>query len=178
MITRRTFATASLVLVPLSLAAGMLHWGETVVFVCSGLAILPLAIWLSTATEKLSVALGPSLGALLNAVFLDRIDQDAQRLERVNLLLDGRARSGLRPIELLVLRRHLVLVVLLLGARLLALARAIAFDSLTATGGIGMVVDAAGEELIDNYRRYGFRRVSDQSMRLFLPTRSLVDTQG
>ncbi|MCP9841844.1 calcium/proton exchanger [Synechococcus sp. J7-Johnson] len=69
MTTRRPFATALLVLVPLSLAAERLHWGETVVFVCSGLAILPLAIWLSTATEKLSVALGPSLGALLNAVF-------------------------------------------------------------------------------------------------------------
>lgn len=68
-ITRRTFATASLVLVPLPLAAERLHSGETVVFVCSGLAILPLAIWLSTATEKLSLALGPSLGALLNAVF-------------------------------------------------------------------------------------------------------------
>lgn len=69
MTNRRPFATAFLVLVPLSLAAERLQWGETVVFVCSGLAILPLAIWLSTATEKLSVALGPSLGALLNAVF-------------------------------------------------------------------------------------------------------------
>jgi NTE family protein len=44
------------------------------------------------------------LGAMLNAIFLDSIDQDAQRLERVNLLLDGQARCGLRPIELLVLR--------------------------------------------------------------------------
>ena len=69
MLTRRTFAKAGLVLVPLSWAAERLHWGESVVFVCSGLAILPLAIWLSMATEKLSVALGPSLGALLNAVF-------------------------------------------------------------------------------------------------------------
>lgn len=65
-----------------------------------------------------------------------------------------------------------------LGARLLALARAIAFDSLTATGGIGMVVDAANGELIDYYRKYGFRRVSDKSMRLFLPTRSLVDARA
>jgi Ca2+:H+ antiporter len=69
MTNRRPFATAFLVLVPLSLAAERLHWSESVVFACSGLAILPLAIWLSMATEKLSVALGPSLGALLNAVF-------------------------------------------------------------------------------------------------------------
>lgn len=36
---------------------------------CSALAIVPLAIWLSTATEKMAVVLGPSIGALLNAVF-------------------------------------------------------------------------------------------------------------
>jgi Ca2+:H+ antiporter len=33
------------------------------------LAILPLAVWLSTATEEISIALGPNLGALLNALF-------------------------------------------------------------------------------------------------------------
>jgi len=44
-----------------------------------------------------------------------------------------------------------------------------------ATGGIGMVVDAAEQELIEFYLKYGFRRVSEHSMRLFLPTRSLVD---
>ncbi len=44
------------------------------------------------------------LGAMLNAVFLDAIDQDAMRLERINRLLDGRARGNLKPIRLLVLR--------------------------------------------------------------------------
>jgi Ca2+:H+ antiporter len=39
------------------------------VFVTSAIAIIPLAIWLSTATEELSITLGPSIGALLNAVF-------------------------------------------------------------------------------------------------------------
>lgn len=46
-----------------------MHWGDGAVFVCSALAIVPLAIWLSTATEKMAVVLGPSIGALLNAVF-------------------------------------------------------------------------------------------------------------
>jgi ribosomal protein S18 acetylase RimI-like enzyme len=65
-----------------------------------------------------------------------------------------------------------------IGARLLALARQIAFDSLTATGGIGMVVDAANKDLIDFYQRFGFQCISKNSLRLFLPTRSLVVTSS
>ncbi len=44
------------------------------------------------------------VGALLNAVFLDSLDQDALRLERVNKLLADRPRHNLSPIELLILR--------------------------------------------------------------------------
>ncbi|MCZ6506811.1 MAG: patatin-like phospholipase family protein [Acidobacteria bacterium] len=44
------------------------------------------------------------VGALLNAVFLDSVDQDALRLERVNGLLDGEPRGNLKPIRLLILR--------------------------------------------------------------------------
>ena len=47
------------------------------------------------------------LGVLLNAVFLDLLDQDALRLERLNSLIDQvpeSGRRGLRPIRLLVLR--------------------------------------------------------------------------
>lgn len=66
-----------------------------------------------------------------------------------------------------------------IGTRLLALARRITSDSLGASGGIGMVVDAATDELIAFYEKFGFRRVSPESLRLFLPTRSLVDqTEG
>ena len=61
-----------------------------------------------------------------------------------------------------------------IATRLLALARRIAFDSLGATGGIGMVVDAASEDLAGFYGKFGFRRISARSHRLFLPTRSLV----
>ena len=56
-------------LVPVSVAATVLHWGEAAVFLSSALAIVPLAIWLSTATEELAIALGPTLGALLTALF-------------------------------------------------------------------------------------------------------------
>ncbi|GMQ82451.1 MAG: patatin-like phospholipase family protein [Rhodothermia bacterium] len=46
-------------------------------------------------------------GLLLNAIFLDRLDQDAALLERMNELLrsvPSRKRQGMRPIDLLVLR--------------------------------------------------------------------------
>ncbi len=44
------------------------------------------------------------LGTMLNAVFLDSVDQDALHLERINGLLARRREGPLRPIELLVLR--------------------------------------------------------------------------
>ncbi|GIV59147.1 patatin-like phospholipase family protein [Rhodocaloribacter litoris] len=47
------------------------------------------------------------IGILMNAIFLDTLDQDAAMLERVNRLLEDvpeRRRMGLRPIRLLLLR--------------------------------------------------------------------------
>lgn len=58
-----------LLFIPISVAAEYLEWGSLVVFITSALAIVPLAIWLSTATEEVAVVAGPSIGALLNAVF-------------------------------------------------------------------------------------------------------------
>lgn len=60
---------ALLVFIPISIAAHFLHWGSLVVFITSGLAIVPLAAWMGTATEEISVVLGPSIGGLLNATF-------------------------------------------------------------------------------------------------------------
>jgi Ca2+:H+ antiporter len=65
---QRLFLTL-LAAVPLSLAAERLHWGDGAVLLTSVLAIVPLAVWLSTATEELALALGPNIGALLNALF-------------------------------------------------------------------------------------------------------------
>jgi Ca2+:H+ antiporter len=66
---RQLLPVALLALLPLSIAAERLAWGSTAVFFLSAAAILPLAVWLSRATEELSLILGPSVGALLNALF-------------------------------------------------------------------------------------------------------------
>lgn len=58
-----------LIFVPISIAADVLDWGEFAVFITSALAIIPLSIWLSTATEKVAVVTGPSVGGLVNAFF-------------------------------------------------------------------------------------------------------------
>jgi Ca2+:H+ antiporter len=58
-----------LIFVPLSIAAHLLGWGELVVFITAGLAIIPLAGWMGTATEEIAVVLGPSWGGLMNATF-------------------------------------------------------------------------------------------------------------
>lgn len=56
---------------------------------------------------------------------------------------------------------------------LLAAARQIAAVSMRGAGGIGMAVDPADEELMAFYAKYGFRRVDDESLRMFLPLDSL-----
>lgn len=61
-----------------------------------------------------------------------------------------------------------------IGSRLLSLARRISHESLTSTGGIGLVVDAATNDLTAFYERYGLLRISPNTRRLFLPVRSLV----
>lgn len=61
--------TVLLVFVPISLAAEYFHLGALPVFITAGLAILPLAAWMGTATEEIAIVVGPSLGGLLNATF-------------------------------------------------------------------------------------------------------------
>ncbi|MDX2097240.1 MAG: calcium/proton exchanger [Leptolyngbyaceae cyanobacterium bins.59] len=58
-----------LVFIPISIAAYLLHWGSLTVFITAGIAIIPLAAWMGTATEEIAVVIGPSLGGLLNATF-------------------------------------------------------------------------------------------------------------
>lgn len=61
-----------------------------------------------------------------------------------------------------------------LSRLLLAAARDIASQALAGTGGIGLAVDAASETLVTFYESFGFKRVSADSLRLFLPAASLV----
>ncbi len=58
-----------LLFIPISLAAHFLEWGDLIVFITAGLAILPLAAWMGTATEEIAVVVGPTLGGFLNATF-------------------------------------------------------------------------------------------------------------
>lgn len=66
---KKILSIGLLIFIPISIAAEYLHWGTLTVFITSGIAIVPLAIWLSTATEEVAVVAGSSIGALLNAVF-------------------------------------------------------------------------------------------------------------
>jgi Ca2+:H+ antiporter len=69
MINKNTILSILLVFIPISIAAHFLEWGSAVVFITSGVAIIPLAAWMGTATEEIAVVVGPSLGGLLNATF-------------------------------------------------------------------------------------------------------------
>jgi ribosomal protein S18 acetylase RimI-like enzyme len=56
---------------------------------------------------------------------------------------------------------------------LLAAAREIAAGSMCGAGGVGLAVDPADEELVAFYAKYGFQRVEEQSLRMFLSLESL-----
>ncbi len=66
---KNTFFFLLLVFLPISVAAHFLDWGSTIVFITAGLAIIPLAAFMGTATEEIAVVVGPNLGGLLNATF-------------------------------------------------------------------------------------------------------------
>jgi Ca2+:H+ antiporter len=55
--------------IPLSIAAKVLGWSETAIFFTSAAAIAPLSVCLATATEKVALVTGPTIGGLVNALF-------------------------------------------------------------------------------------------------------------
>lgn len=63
-----------LVFVPFGIFFGFFEWHPTVVFLCNMLAIVPLAILLSFATEELSANTGQTVGVLLNATFGNAVE--------------------------------------------------------------------------------------------------------
>ncbi len=69
MTIRNIISLGLLIFVPFAIVAEQLHWSALTVFILSAIAIIPLAIWLSTATEEVAIIVGPSIGGLLNAVF-------------------------------------------------------------------------------------------------------------
>jgi GNAT superfamily N-acetyltransferase len=60
-----------------------------------------------------------------------------------------------------------------IGSMLVATARQLARETIARTGGVGLVVDAANEQIVAFYAKYGFRRVAANGLRMFLPTASL-----
>lgn len=60
-----------------------------------------------------------------------------------------------------------------IGSMLVATARQLARETIVRTGGLGLVVDAANEEIVGFYARHGFRRVAPEGLRMFLPAASL-----
>jgi Ca2+:H+ antiporter len=66
---KKQLSIGLLIFVPISIVAKSSDWGDLAVFITSALAIVPLAIWLSTATEEVAVVTGAAVGGLLNAVF-------------------------------------------------------------------------------------------------------------
>jgi len=69
MLNTNTIISILLVFIPISIAGHFLDWGSTTIFITAGLAIIPLAAWMGTATEEIAVELGPNLGGFLNATF-------------------------------------------------------------------------------------------------------------
>ena len=61
-----------------------------------------------------------------------------------------------------------------ISKRLVELAKQLAFETVSRSGGIGLVVDAANEALIPFYEKFGFRHVEPGGLRLFLPTATLL----
>ena len=81
-----------------------------------------------------------------------------------------------RPVPIVLLGRLAVAEVWQgkqIGKLLMAAAREVAAASMRGAGGIGLAVDPADEQLVAFYARYGFVRVEEQSLRMFLPLDSL-----
>jgi Ca2+:H+ antiporter len=74
MTIKQIFSYVLLVFIPISIGAEFFDWGTITIFITSGLAIVPLAVWLSIATEQVAIATEPSVGAVLSALFGNATD--------------------------------------------------------------------------------------------------------
>ncbi len=69
MTKKNVILLSMLVFVPISTVAHLLHLNSLVIFITSGLAIIPLAALIANSTEAIAEVIGPALGGLLNATF-------------------------------------------------------------------------------------------------------------
>ncbi|MBP2659117.1 MAG: yfkE [Firmicutes bacterium] len=63
------FLPVTLLFIPLSIIAEILHWGPVAQFLLAAMAILPLAVYMGFATEELALYTNPKVGGFLNATF-------------------------------------------------------------------------------------------------------------
>jgi Ca2+:H+ antiporter len=69
MLNAQKILSILLIFIPVSVVAQFQDGSAALIFITSALAIIPLAAWMGTATEEISVVLGPNLGGLMNATF-------------------------------------------------------------------------------------------------------------
>lgn len=65
---------AAILFIALSACANYLHWGQTVLFLLSGFAIIPLAAIIGRATESVAAHAGSRIGGLLSATFGNAVE--------------------------------------------------------------------------------------------------------
>lgn len=63
-----------LVFVPLGVAAGLLGWSQTLVFLFNFLGVIPLAMILGRATEDIAAHTNQTIGGLINATFGNAVE--------------------------------------------------------------------------------------------------------
>ncbi|MGV0027507.1 calcium/proton exchanger [Phormidesmis priestleyi] len=69
MTKKEVVLSGMLAFIPIAIAANRLNLNPVLVFVASGLAIIPLAAWIANSTEGIAEVVGPTLGGLLNSTF-------------------------------------------------------------------------------------------------------------
>jgi Ca2+:H+ antiporter len=73
-VLKSNYSYTLLVFVPVGVLSGLLEFHPTVVFLSNMLAIIPLAMLLSFATEELSANAGQTVGLVLNATFGNAVE--------------------------------------------------------------------------------------------------------
>ncbi len=69
MTKKEVFLLRMLVFVPIAFLTEWLNFSSIIVFIASGLAIIPLAAFIADSTEAIADVTGPSIGGLLNSTF-------------------------------------------------------------------------------------------------------------
>jgi Ca2+:H+ antiporter len=69
MISKDKITLGMLIFVPIAITTSYLELSPVIVFVVSGLAIIPLSALIANSTENIADVIGPTLGGLVNATF-------------------------------------------------------------------------------------------------------------